>query len=477
MSWIMPFRFPVLVVPLLAALAVGPVEAQETVAQIKSAPQDYRDRPIGLHGEVVELRGMSPRSTSGIYRLADESDLSGVLIRTRQLPEAGGPFQVHARLSPEILQNGLLLLDEIDRDLDRSPLQPLAMALAALGLIWGAGAFGLYLRARRAESHLRLGPPMWLIPTAMEGDQEGTTGSEEKEPPQHFNYRLHYIEEERSTKLVDRKRRMLLLAVGGAVVGLVGLGSLVALKRGEAMKPGFVLIAPTGAVLAAIPADSSRAAPPPDDSLLVALVPPAEDPRLQPLQDPLERRRAEYRDSVRRARPTLGPVAPPPPRETTVTRVETPTQVPVQPVAEQPPPPPPVVERRESVAAPPPDPEAVRRAAAQELGAGIQRFVAAITAKQVGTVGTLYSVWGDAKRRDRFLAFLKTSAPTVTPGSVDATAVEGVVAEAGFTVGFRWRGDFGVDRRKDVRFTATARRAAAEDAWTFAGARLMEAFP
>jgi hypothetical protein len=135
------------------------------------------------------------------------------------------------------------------------------------------------------------------------------------------------------------------------------------------------------------------------------------------------------------------------------------------------------VERRDSVIPPRPDPEAVRRAAARELETGVQRFIAAIAAKQAGSVGALYLGGGDAKRRDRFLEFVRTSGPTVTLRGVDATAVEGVLAEAGFTVGFRWRGDFGVDRRKDVRFTATARRAESDEAWAFAGARLMESFP
>jgi hypothetical protein len=270
---------------------------------------------------------------------------------------------------------------------------------------------------------------------------------------------------------------MLLLAVAGAVVGLVGVGGLVALKRGEAAKPGFVLMTPTGEVLSSTPADNSSSAPPPDDSLLVALVPTGEGAQLRLLRDSLARRRAESRDSVRRARAALVAVDPQP-RETTVTRVETPVQAPVQPVTEQPPPsPPPVLERRDSVVPPRPDPEAVRRAAARELETGIQRFIAAIAAKQAGTVGALYSGGGDAKRRERFLEFVKTSEPTVTLRGVDATAVEGVVAEAGFTVGFRWRGDFGVDRRKDVRFTATARRAESDEAWAFAGARLMESFP
>ena len=462
---------------LLAGFPASRGEAQLRVAQVKSAPQDYRGRAIQLEGEVVEVRGISPRTANGVYLLVDESDPSGVLIRTKQLPDNGGPFRVEARLSPELLQNGALLLDEIDRDLDRSPMLPIAMLFGLLGLAGGAIGFGLYLKTRQTERHLRLGPPMWLIPTAHE---EGATEEGDTPPPVHFNYRLHYVEQERSTRLERRKRILLALAAGGAVIGFAGAGWLFALRQADLAKPAFVLVTP-GGDRAAAPAeavarvDTNAPVRPPDDTLRVGLAAPfTTDSMPQAVRDSLRQRRAAWRDSVRQAREALA-VAATPARETVVTKVEPPA-----PVAEQPPPPPPppVSPPRDTVAAeakPRPDPEAVRRAAVRELDAGIQRFVADIVAKQVGSVGTLYPVAGDATRRERFLDFLRTAAPGATLKGTDPPVVNEPSAESSFTIAFRWRGDFGVERRKDVHFAATARRSG--DAWVLVGVRLLEAFP
>ena len=482
----MPLRSRVLLLLLLAGFPASRGEAQLRVAQVKSAPQDYRGRPIRLEGEVVEVRGISPRTRNGVYRLVDESDPSGVLIRTKRLPDSGGPFRVEARLSPELLQNGALLLDEIDRDLDRSPLRPVALLIGILGLAGGGVAFGLFLKARQTERHLRLGPPMWLIPTAHEAEG-ASAGEGDAPPPVHFNYRLHYIEQERSTVLERRKRSWMALAAGGAVISCAGAGLLFALRQADLATPAFVLITPGGdrAVAGAdtvAHVDPATAGRRPDDTLRVGLAAPL-SPGFMPaaVRDSLQRRRAAQSDSVRQARQALAAAATPP-RETAVTRIAQPAPAVEQPTpaVEQPPPPPPppVSPPRDTVVAeakPRPDPEAVRRAAARELDGGIQRFMAAIVAKQVGVVGALYPAAGDAKRRERFLDFLRTAAPGVTLRGTDPPVVNESSAESSFTVAFRWRGDFGVERRKDVHFAATARRSG--DAWVFEGVRLLEAFP
>ena len=480
----LPSRFLLLL--LLAGFPASRGEAQLRVAQVKSAPQDYRGRPIRLEGEVVEVRGISPRTKNGVYRLVDESDPSGVLIRTKRLPDSGGPFRVEARLSPELLQNGALLLDEIDRDLDRSPLRPVALLIGILGLAGGGVAFGLFLKARQTERHLRLGPPMWLIPTAHEAEG-ASAGEGDAPPPVHFNYRLHYIEQERSTVLERRKRSWMALAAGGAVISCAGAGLLFALRQADLATPAFVLITPGGdrAVAGAdtvAHVDPATAGRRPDDTLRVGLAAPL-SPGFMPaaVRDSLQRRRAAQSDSVRQARQALAAAATPP-RETAVTRIAQPAPAVEQPTpaVEQPPPPPPppVSPPRDTVVAeakPRPDPEAVRRAAARELDGGIQRFMAAIVAKQVGVVGALYPAAGDAKRRERFLDFLRTAAPGVTLRGTDPPVVNESSAESSFTVAFRWRGDFGVERRKDVHLAAAARRSG--DAWVFEGVRLLEAFP
>jgi hypothetical protein len=473
----LPSRFLLLL--LLAGFPASRGEAQLRVAQVKSAPQDYRGRAIQLEGEVVEVRGISPRMANGVYRLVDESDPTGVLIRTKRLPDNGGPFRVEARLSPELLQNGALLLDETDRDLDRSPLGPIALLIGLLGLAGGGVAFGLYLKARRTERHMRLGPPMWLIPTGH--DEGGTsTGEGEPPPPVHFNYRLHYVEQERSVLLERRKRNWLALAAGGTIIGCAGAGLLLALRQDDLAKPAFVLTTPGGdravaPVDTVAHADTATLGRRTDDTLRVGLAAPfATDSMPQAVRDSLRRRRAAWRDSVRQVRESLAAAATPP-RETTVTKLEQPA-----PVVEQlpPPAPTPVPPRRDTAISEPkprPDPEAVRRAAARELDGGMQRFVAATVAKQVGTVAGLYPAAGDVKRRERFLNFLRTAAPGATLRGADQPAVDETSAESPFTLAFQWRGDFGVERRKDVHFAATARRSG--EAWVFDGVRLLEAFP
>jgi hypothetical protein len=57
----------------------------------------------------------------------------------------------------------------------------------------------------------------------------------------------------------------------------------------------------------------------------------------------------------------------------------------------------------------------------------------------------------------------------------EAAAVSETSAQANFTLTFRWRAEFGVARRKDARFVATARRTG--DGWAFESARLLENMP
>jgi hypothetical protein len=469
------------------SLLAGPATAQERMAKVKSAPQDYRGRLIRLEGEVLEIRGISPRSERGVYRLVDESDPVGVMVRTERLPTTGGPFLVSARLAPELLLEGILFLDEADRDLIRGPTLLLALILSASGLILTAVFVAFYLRTRGEARRLRLGPPMWLIPSSADHQREAEAG-----PTARFDYRLHYVEEEHSTLLDRRKLRWLVLAGGGAVVAVAGGVWLGLLSLSEAAKPSFVLMATDGPTTrpAVVATDSTVRdtvrVPRRDDTLRVGLVTPPPAVEVRPPPPDSVRRLAARRDSIRlaarrdsirlaaqrdsaRAAAALAQA----PRETAVARPETAVVVTV------PPPPPPVAvvspPRDTVVPAPRPDPELIRRAAEAELRDGIVRFVGAITAKQPATVGALYQTGADPRWRGRFLEFVRETGPTAALGVVEAAAVTGSAAEAPFAVAFRWRGDFGVDRRKTVRFAGTARRSG--DTWAFEGARLLEAFP
>ncbi|HEX9165507.1 MAG TPA: hypothetical protein VF862_06325, partial [Gemmatimonadales bacterium] len=173
---------PRLLTLLLVTGLASPAVGQEQVARVKSAPQDYRGRPIELQGEAVEVQALSPRSRQGVYRLVDASDPIGILIRTSDLPQTGGPFRVRASLSPEVLRQGQLLLDEGNRETIRANPLPLAVAVTGLGLVAVLWAGVVYVRARRRERMMHLAPPLWLIPAGSE-----TQPGEEHAHAPHFD--------------------------------------------------------------------------------------------------------------------------------------------------------------------------------------------------------------------------------------------------------------------------------------------------
>jgi hypothetical protein len=123
------------------------------------------------------------------------------------------------------------------------------------------------------------------------------------------------------------------------------------------------------------------------------------------------------------------------------------------------------------------NPEALRAEAAVELRAGIERFVEAIRTRQPGVVDLMYSPeqGEDANRKTKFIGFLKEASPGASLAGIDQTAVTETSGGTRFTLQFRWRGDFGVDRRKAVVFWAAARREGSR--WAFSGVRLLESFP
>ena len=473
-------------VPLLSlalALAIAPASpAQETVGKVKLAPQDYRGRQIKLSGEVVEVRALSPRSERGVYRLVDGSDPAGILVRTDKLPGSGGPFEVTARLSPELLSEGSLLLDEVDRDGAGAATRILAALVALLGMGGAISAVTLYTRVRRDERHMHLGPPMWLIPTGGADKPEAQSGQSVR-----FNYHLQYIQEERSDALDRRKRQLLgLLAVAGGV-GAAGAGWFVMLQREDQSRPSFVLMAPEIAQATPSPVDTSQH---PDDTLRVGLTspPPAPEPpppppppssvAVRPPPDPGEEpvRGLSRRDSIRlgliqRPRDTARTLA----VRDTATRVQPPPPPPAPPPPPPQPPPAPVEAPRDTVAATPPaDPEAMRAAATRSLDTGIQQFAAAVSTRELGTVSSMFAP-ADARRRDRFVNFLRDASPSSSFQATEPAELTETAADAAFTLMIRYRGDFGVEKRKAVRFQASTRQRGAD--WVFAGVRLLENFP
>lgn len=456
--------------PLVLSVALAfPALAQEQVARIKSAPQDYRGRPIELEGEAVEIQALSPRSRQGFYRLVDPTDPTGILIRTSDLPETGGPFRVRATVSLEVLRGGSLLLDEVSRQTLRVNTLPLAIVVAVLGLAAVLWAGFSYLQARRRERMMRLAPPLWLIPTGGEPQ-----GREEPAQGRHFDYQLQYVEEERSAHIEALKRRALQVLGPGLLVALGGSLWAGVLLRVESNQPAFVLLEPETPVAGATPvtAAGDTLITRPDDTLrIVVQPPPPPAPRAVPAETP--RLPPPRRDAVAAVTAARPPIA----AQDTATPAAQPVVTESVPVATPPPPPPaatgPEPERRPPEPAAP-DPAEIRRAAEAELQGGIRRFASALAAREVGTVATLYPAGGDS-RRIRFLDFVRESRPEAALQGTEAVTVTETAAQAPFTISFRWRGEFGVARRKDARFQATARPTGT--GWAFEGARLLENMP
>ena len=137
-----------------------------------------------------------------------------------------------------------------------------------------------------------------------------------------------------------------------------------------------------------------------------------------------------------------------------------------------------MVPKADSATAPPPfvSAEALRAGASVAIRAGIDRFVSAIRSGQTGTAELMYvPEQGEERRKARFIQFLKEASPGVSVAGIEGISVTETSGGARFTLQFRWRGEFGADRRKAVRFWAAARREGTN--WAFSGVRLLENLP
>jgi hypothetical protein len=476
---------PVLVLAAVAGATTGSsAQAPVWVSKVKSAPQDYRDRPILLRGDAVEVRGASPASTHGVYRLVDESDPSGVLIRTSELPTHSGPFEVEARLSAELLSGGSLLLDEVNRRTPLRLMRVLPRIVALAGVVGALIFFGLYLQARQTERRHRLEPPTWLMPTTPEPPPawHQAMAVEGGGTPHHFNYRLEYVTEQHGRALALASRRMGHGLLAAGAIAIAGAGWYLATRAEGADRPMFALLQPETAFNPMMSAAVTTAEPEPTagtDSLVLRLGGEATQPQASSRREPPAREDQPPPTRVsRRGADTTGKIAPSPALRSQATETVGTGAKPTPRVVEQslpPPPPPVVVPPADTVVAITPDPETERRAARPILEQGAARFVAAAAGRQMDALGGLYPSGSNPAWRNRFLAHVRDYAPTVSLGAVDPAVLTESGAEAVFTVSFRWRGNFGVERRRDARFAATAQRVG--PGWGFVGVRLLESFP
>lgn len=479
-----PLMRPHLILPLLGLLAgtAAPAVGQEWIARVKSAPQEFQDRNFRIDGEVLELRGATAVSRQGLYRLSDGSDPTGVLIRTTDLPETSGPFQVTVKLAPELLYQGSLLVDEVRR---QEPFVWQAVAplvIAALGIVLLL-LYGLrYGRARQRERHQHLAPPMWLIPTDREKGGGGSDPGGAQLPAVRFNYRLQYIEQERSAALERTKRTSLRGVASAGAITLASMAWFLIAVEESTGRPTFVLLAPVFEALGPGP-DSMPNEIPSDTATLTLAVPApaAAPPDTRPVRRPPARpgvdlppRRSQPRTTPTPDQPAVqAPVQTPAVAETTA-RAAAPVPAPVPPPL--PPPQPEPAARDTTPQVPqPPDPAALRRAAAAVLQQGAERAVAAMNRADLGELGALYAAGANASWRDRLFGHLRDFKPTAVLGDLDGLVLTETGVQTAFPVTFRWRANFGVYRSRTVRFAASARQE--QTRWVFVAVRLLEPFP
>src|SRR5688572_7749415 len=86
MTWSLLFRFAS-----AFALAQGaPSGTQTWIADIRAKRDSLARGDVRVEGVVVDIRSTASEARRGLYRLIDESDREGVLIRTAELPTDGG---------------------------------------------------------------------------------------------------------------------------------------------------------------------------------------------------------------------------------------------------------------------------------------------------------------------------------------------------------------------------------------------------
>ncbi|HJR36593.1 MAG TPA: hypothetical protein VJ817_16675 [Gemmatimonadales bacterium] len=468
MTWSLLFRFA----SALTLVQGAPSGNQTWIADVRAKRESLAGGDVRVEGVVVDIRSTASEARRGLYRLIDESDREGVLIRTAELPADGGAYRVRAIVAQQQPLDGSLLLEEISRE-PVNPRSPLPAGLALASALAVAVLTVLAVKAVRAERQYLVSPPLWLLPDAGPYGKSAADGEGSPVTRPILTYDADLEEtDRRQREALGRRRRTLIraLVLAGATLTVSGAW-LMADRPSGAPVPAFILI---------------------DANEQVAVAPVRildtvfADRPIEQRFDSLLKPRAPARDTIGPRRPAATVSVAPGPRSDTgqanpgpVVRPDLvlppiPAPSPSPAPAPSPPPPP---------AAPPPpappprDPAEERRLAGEALQGGIGRVVAAINGKQTAQLLALLpaTMARDPGRLERFLDLVREFAPRATLGTIEAMSLAEDRGEATFAVSFTWRGDFGVERRKAGRFIGVVRRQ--EGGWRFEGARLLDAVP
>jgi len=451
---------------LASALVLGqslPSANHTWIADVKANRASLVGKEVRVEGLVVDIRSTASEGRRGLYRLIDESDREGVLVRTTDLPAGGGAYRVRSMVASRQPADGSLLLEEISRkQTDKRSSLPIVLALlSGITLVVLAA---LTIRAIRTERQYLVSPPLWLLPNA--GPYGKNAPAATGQPSLTYNPDLEESDRRQRDNLKTRRRTLLRALVVALITLSVSGAWLVAGKPSSAPIPAFILIG----------ADEMVAVVPPPAPILDTLF--ADRPIEQHFDSTLTEK-LPRRDTANPRRPPVTVLAVPNRRPDTTTRTPVPASpLPPSPLPASPLPPSPVPPSPAPAPAPAaPDPEEERRLATGAAAEGIGRVVTAINGKRVTELLVLVpeEMAGDPARLERFVGLVKGFGPRATLGGVEPLALADDRGEARFTVSFVWRGDFGVERRKTGRFIGVVRRQEGE--WRFAGARLLDAIP
>ncbi len=446
---------------LLAASLVSGAAPQPThtwIADVKANRARLGPGEVRVQGDVIELRSTSPTARRGLYRLIDASDATGVLVRTDDLPQEGGAYLVRARVAAEQPDSSLLYLDEVDRRRTDGPsVLPVAGVAVSVVLLLIIGV--LLRRAMVQERQYLIQPPLWLLPDAGPYGKAVTVPGTVP-PPMKYEPELEEADRRQRDTLRRRKRSLFQALVGSMALTGVNATWLLQTRPAAAQVPAFVFIDASE-----LPARPPAPAAPPE----TVFANPA-----SVLQFDSTPARGARRDSAaaHRTNPVKADSAP-----TAVIAAPAPAPPVIPPSAPPAPPPPAAAPETAAPKAAPRDPAEERARAGAAVADGAGRIVAAINDRKTSALASLLpeARAGDLGRRERLLKLVKDFGPKAVLGPIEDFTLNDDRGEASFTVSFAWRGDFGVDRRKNARFQGAVRREGG--GWRFEGASLLDPIP
>jgi Inner membrane component of T3SS, cytoplasmic domain len=159
-----------------ASASVASAQDGTPIADVKSAPQRFVNRPVQLVGEAVNVTVARSGLSAGTYRLVDESDQQGILVRVPMAGEVPVPGKIYhvggtASLNPADARELLLL--ETSRDIVEPPtsLRWVLAAASTLAIVFG---FLLWRTLRQPASATRV--PLLAVPSTVERPT-GQTGA------------------------------------------------------------------------------------------------------------------------------------------------------------------------------------------------------------------------------------------------------------------------------------------------------------